>query len=292
LGLLIVARPLLIDFQYGQVNTFILGASVWALVSHFDSKGSIARAACAWALISAVALAKLFPMPLLLVPFFVSAGLPREKLRVERGAIMAGLAIIALVPVVTQGFSGALNLYFHWNAALMAKGLPTESHNQSFAALLHHYFGGGLTHVIAAGSQHIPLGSGWLSEQKIEFISAGWILATFGWMIGWILVGPKRPLLTWIAVLIGMLVVPSHLVWKPYFVMGLPAAALACHYALQHFSLSQGFMLFLVFAGMNFTGYDFVGRFLAARLEAASIFLVLHLCLVLFVIRKSRNRFG
>ena len=34
-GVALVARPLLIDFQYGQVNTLILGACCWALLGHF-----------------------------------------------------------------------------------------------------------------------------------------------------------------------------------------------------------------------------------------------------------------
>jgi hypothetical protein len=34
-GFILLARPLLIDFQYGQVNTFILGGSLWALLEYF-----------------------------------------------------------------------------------------------------------------------------------------------------------------------------------------------------------------------------------------------------------------
>src|SRR5262249_8901483 len=94
-GVLVVARPFLIDVGYGQVNVFILASAVWALLVHMDpssqklgagrsvgllSGGSSQAPFLSWALLSCAAVAKIFPLPLLIVPFLVGKGIPREKL--------------------------------------------------------------------------------------------------------------------------------------------------------------------------------------------------------------------
>ena len=105
-GIVLIARPLLIDMEYGQVNLFILAACLWGLTSHFrPSKGPVGDF-CPWFFLTFAAVAKLFPLPLLLVPWGVTSGISIRKLKVERWAIVLAVAIAVLIPVFSQGWSG------------------------------------------------------------------------------------------------------------------------------------------------------------------------------------------
>ena len=84
----------------------------------------------------------------------------------------------------------------------------------------------------------------------------------------------------WIAVTIGLLIIPSHLVWKPYFVMSIPLAVLALRQSVQRKSWRSWALVVVLFIGINLTGFDFVGHELGAHLEAGSILLVMHLVLL------------
>ena len=87
----------------------------------------------------------------------------------------------------------------------------------------------------------------------------------------------------WTAVLIALLIVPSHLVWKPYFVFSIPVAILALVRVIQARSYKGGALLGLIFLSFNFTGFDFLGGTLAGYLESASLFLLNHLILIAFI---------
>ncbi|MGK5088547.1 glycosyltransferase family 87 protein, partial [Bdellovibrionota bacterium FG-2] len=91
------ARPILIDFQYGQVNTFLLGACVWALAAHFDSRASNVQRISAWFVLGMWAAAKLIIFPLFLVPIF-----SYSKGRSDRELIAAflGVGVLLLLPWV------------------------------------------------------------------------------------------------------------------------------------------------------------------------------------------------
>ncbi len=56
-AVVLLARPLLIDFQYGQVNTLILGACVAALMSHHSRSQSHVKDTALWGLCSIAAIA-------------------------------------------------------------------------------------------------------------------------------------------------------------------------------------------------------------------------------------------
>jgi hypothetical protein len=71
---------------------------------------------------------------------------------------------------------------------------------------------------------------------------------------------------------LALLFLPSYLVWKPYFVLGYPLAVL-----LLWRHRSKAWLIALGFVAMNLTGFDFIGDYWASRLEAASIFLFVHL---------------
>jgi hypothetical protein len=268
-GFILVARPLLIDLQYGQVNTFILAVCLWALLAFLSPKPSSKRIAVAWFFLGVVAVSKLFALPLLLLPFF---RLRREGSNSAKLAGVSGVLFAGLIPAVTMGFSGTYSLMLAWREALIAKGLPFESHNQSFVAFLHHYFTVEPTHVISLGSTWVVLGDELLNLQRITELSFAWSFIFIGVLAAWILRPQKGESLRWAAIVIALLFVPSYLVWKPYFVLTYPlAVVLLWQYRSKKWLIGLGFI------AMNLTGFDLIGGYWAARLEAASIFLIVHL---------------
>lgn len=270
LAFVLLARPLLIDFQYGQVNTFVLAACVWGLLSLFSEVPSRVQVSLSWFFLGIIAVSKLFALPLLLVPWF---------LRLNRTAGWAGWSSIfgvltaAVIPALFLGYSNSIHLYEAWQAALVAKGLPFESHNQSLIAFLGHYFTVNPTHVIALGWKWVVLGWNLLSLEQITELSLGWSLVWVGFLLVWIIRGDRKDVLKWVGVTIGLLFLPSHLIWKPYFVLSYPLAVVL----LSRFTRSKLWLLILGFAVMNLTGFDLIGGFFAARVEAASAFLWVHL---------------
>jgi hypothetical protein len=286
-GVVVVARPLLIDFQYGQVNTLIAGACAWALLGHFRRSEGSAGDFVRWFVLGAAAMAKIFPLPLLALPWVMRGQISRRKLWIEYAGVFLGLLVMLLLPAMSVGLSGAWELLHQWRLALVSRGMPLESHNQSFMAFLHHYFSGELTHVVAAGMNPVALGSAWISEGAITLLSYAWMAVSAGFMLAWLLSAPRRAPLTWIAVMIGLLILPSHLVWKPYFVMALPAAILAVRRAVTAWQLTA---LIVIFVAINLTGFDVVGHAMGARLEAASVFLWAQLGLLWLVVRGEKSQ--
>lgn len=289
-GVVLLSRPLLIDLQYGQVNVLILGACAWALLGHLREKQALLMDFLSWAVLGFVAMAKVFPLPLLLIPFWVTKTLPSKKIWTERMGILLGIVTVGLAPLCTEGIQGTVHLYSQWKEALIAKGLPLESHNQSFSAFLHHYFSGVPTHVIARGIDHpVLLGSGWLTQDQISVLSMAWFFMAAGILLGWILRSGMLKPLHWISVVLGLMILPSHLVWKPYFVFGLPAAILAVSAEKKPWFLLVGVLLL-----ENFSGFDWVGDRLGAHLEGGSVLLWVHLALISFtgcsVAWNSRKR--
>ena len=265
----LLARPLLIDLQYGQVNTFILAGSVWALLSFFAKRPDPARISLSWFMLGIVGVSKLFALPLLLLPWFR----PRNEITQKAKLFsVLGVVVAGAVPILTMGFSGAFSLFLAWREALISKGLPFESHNQSFIALLDHYFTTDPTHIIALGWKWVVLGHSLLSMQTITELSLGWAFFFMGVLLYWI-IRVRTDALRWIAVATALLFVPSYLVWKPYFVLSYPLAVLL----LWQYGSSKKWLLVPGFIAMNLSGFDVMGGYWAARLESASIFLLVHL---------------
>lgn len=283
LGILVVSKPLLIDFEYGQVNLLILAASVWALSNRFESQSSLLLDAVKWCIFSFVAFAKVFPLPFLFVPFLVTLGVSKKKLIYERMGLILGFVLTFAWPFVDQGFVGFFVLLQNWAQALMLKGLPLESHNQSFTALLFHYLSGIPTAVRSEGPAPLFLGVSWLMAGQITLLSNFWTATALGLEIGWLLTAPWRDPAKWVAVAIGFLIIPSHLIWKTYFVMSAPLAVFLIQMMLRKRNRFDLLLLALVVIGINLSGFDFMGHSWAAYLEAASLFLLLHLCLMVRV---------
>ncbi len=279
-AVVLLARPLLIDFQYGQVNLLILGACAWAMFRHCrrGDEGSWLDGAC-WAFLAVAAVGKLFPLPLLLIPFFGGFFGPRAgpggRRRWERAGVIGAVAVTFLAPVLTQGGSGTWALMENWRVALLDRGLPLESHNQSFTAFLYHYFSGLPTEIIAQHRKQLWLGYPFFSVSTITLLSVAWMLIWMGVILALVFRGPRGDRLEWAATLIAILILPSHLIWKPYFVMGLPLGIVA----LSRFR-ERWFWFVVIFGVVNLTGFDFLGADLGAELEAACFLLWCHLLLL------------
>jgi hypothetical protein len=98
--------------------------------------------------------------------------------------------------------------------------------------------------------------------------------------LGWIVSASKHSYLKWIAVVIGLLIIPSHLIWKPYFVMGIPLGIVFVHKIYEGKSFISLIGAALFFALINLTGFDFVGHEWGAQFEAGSVMLFMHLSLI------------
>lgn len=293
LGVVMTARPLLIDMRYGQVNLFILAAAVAALAPRAQGSAASGWTVVQWAWLATMALAKLIALPLLAIPVLVTRGEDARRIRLERAGVVAGVLIVAVAPLASEGIDGLLDLYLKWKGALVSKGFPTESHNQSFLAFLHHYFSGEATSVLFRPGRPYRLGWAMLSPEALKLIGTAWTMLTAGIALGWILFARGRGDLRWIAVTIALLILPSHLVWKPYFVLTLPVAAVAALDAIRSLKSGAGsgrlVLWCLALLLLNFTGFDFVGTDWAARFEAGAIFLFVHLLLTVMAVLPSRE---
>ena len=137
-------------------------------------------------------------------------------------------------------------------------------------------------HIVALGMEYVTLGKAILSEATLRFLSYAWMMLSGGALLIWLFIKPERTApLRWIAVTVALLILPSHLVWKPYFVMFLPLAALAAS-AIGRKSPARLALLAFGFAAMNLSGFDLLGADWGARAEAASIMLWAGLAYLVF----------
>lgn len=279
LGLLFWSKPILIDFQYGQVNLFILTICVWALFLYFNPSQSYAtkvKRGIAWFLLGIVSFGKIFPAPLLILPWLRRSRSRQDKVWIERGSSLLGILLILMIPFLSLGFDGGRDLLAQWALALKSKGLPLESHNQSFVAFVHHAFSGELIFPRANGQEGFYIRFFTLSKELLAGLGIIWTFLAGGFLFYWFFQEKKQPTLLWISVLIGGLIIPSHLIWKTYFVMGIPAV---CVWLWRE---SERWLVPAILAiVVNFTGFDFIGYELAGRLEALASLFWIHLYVLL-----------
>ncbi len=271
---LFVARPLLIDFQYGQVNGLIVAACVFALFS---------EKFWAWFWFALAGVSKIYPLSL-------AALLVRPAFAKQRKGFVLGFILMVVAPAVSVGLGGVITIHEVWKQALIDRGFPTEAHNQSFAAFLDHYFTGKPFQVLSEGPPPVQTGVAIFSAHGLLIAATLWVVLSCAFILYWLLSpnalrGGKA---AWVGIACAILILPSHLIWKPYFVLSLPLSIVA----LKLFkNAGTGFRIAcaLFIFGMNFSGFDFLGHYWGARLEAASLMFFLNLLLVAMVYRESRK---
>ena len=281
LAALFTARPILIDFEYGQVNLFTLAIALWALLDFYSERRNATFSFLAWFFLGIAAVTKLFTLPLLIIPF-LNAPLVSSQRRAEKWGSVAGVLLMILGPAIFLNAGGSL--YLNWRDALIAKGFPTESHNQSFLAFLHHYLSGNATAVLSEAGIDYHFGARIFSAEVLRWLGWAWFFGTLGILVGWIFSMPARFKLSWLAVLIGLLILPSHLIWKPYFVFSFPLFLAV----MQKFSRTANFAwgwvgLTSLALVLNLSGFDVLGHPASAHLEAFAVFLWVHLALMVWV---------
>jgi hypothetical protein len=282
-GILLFSRPVIIDISYGQVNLFIVAVCLWAVFEHFESDKRSLKAIASWCLLTWVALSKLFPLPLLIIPWALTHGATSNKLKYERVGIFLGILLVFIPPLIVLGNSGFINLVLDWRDALVSRGLPRESHNQSFIAFIFHYLSGQPTQVLSEGGKPLLFGFTGLNVKQINLLSFSWTLISLGVLLGWLFSGNRQDHLKWTVILIGLLIVPSHLIWKPYFVMSIPLGIVFIYNLYKEIKFFNYLMGLLLFFAINLTGFDFVGHNWGAHIEAGSLLLFIHLFLMLII---------
>lgn len=286
-----LARPLLVEYEYGQVNLFVLATTLWALTALSDPRSSKSELLSAWFAATFFAITKILTLPILLLPLIYSKR-PLTKIWQQPAVlgVMLGGAITILSPLLVVPSQVALQLYSQWGQSLLARGLPLETHNQSFAALLYHYASGGPTPIHALSGGPLHLGSKLLSSVEIQLLSNAWTFLATSLLFGLIAsTGSQKPLRKTAAIL-GMAIVPSYLIWKPYFIFGIP---LAGHVFFNTFnSKTKGPLVcaLALFIAINFLGFDFIGYQLSGPIEAASPLLLCHLVLLTLSSQVDRSQ--
>ena len=284
-AILFSVRPLLIDLRYGQVNLLILSAAVWALlawVDRADTRASRRRIAVSWGVFAIAALAKIYPLALFLFPL---ASLFRKTERREWKAFFAaalGAAIGAMILLVPPLFVDGV--YPAWLDALARKGLPTDTHNQSLPAMLVRVFGGEPFYAIGMGGIALRFPGIALSiaaARGIWIAFSAAVLAALGTIAFRREPDPHRRLLG-ASLGLALAFLPAHLIWKSYFVLGIPLLAALFGEAARDEAFRRKLAGPALFAGLflAFTSRDFVGPRASAYLEGASPFLWIHLAAV------------
>lgn len=266
-GAVFFIRPLLTELKYGQVNLLIVCAFVWAVRELMAETPHRTRTFVSWFVFAIAAAAKLFPMLLILLPFFMH---PHDTARARpaRFGVFAGVLLIGILPLFTLGFTGALDLHWVWRDALMSKGFPTETHNQSFLAFLVHTFSDEGFYSLMLGPKLYDYSIFNLPKNVIYGIGGVWSIGmSLAVLVGsWWVARTRQIAGAW--ALLAACVIPSHLVWKPYFVFAIPLAA----YAFESARNSERRMPLLIWTLgailVNCTSFDFIGRHAAARFEA------------------------
>ena len=169
IALILIARPLFIDFRYGNLNSFLL-----ILGMHFvlDLAGPVlpnGRGTTSHTRMSFSASIRTFffgAFAFLKLIFLSSGILPVLRRRWPTVLVfILGIFWIFLLPVIPWIWDGDgdfspyfLKLHENWIEALKVKGLPIETPNQSIIAFLTRIFGGATTYSLFMGGVGLDLG--------------------------------------------------------------------------------------------------------------------------------------
>jgi hypothetical protein len=293
-AILFAVRPLAIDLRYGQVNLMILSASVWALLTWFgrDQDRKTRRAlGLSWLVFAMAAFAKIYPLALFLFPalaLFRGDGERRSRARIAFLGAGIGAAVLLIPPLFMAG------IYPHWFDALARKGLPTGPHNQSFLAALVRIFRGEPFYALGLGGVALRFPGTALSLSATRMI---WLFfaATMTVALAF-LAGRKEPNAdrTPLIASLGLALcfLPAHLIWKSYFVLGIPLWAALFHEAEKDPSYRRRIIGPAIVLGgfLAFTSGDFIGARASAWIEATSPFLWVHLIAIVMGFWRLSSR--
>jgi hypothetical protein len=177
-------------------------------------------------------------------------------------------------------------MYQGWQQALLSKGFPTETHNQSFLAFLFHSFSGESFYSLMRGPT--PYNYTWfkLPNQILYSLGMVWSLSLgLLLLLGTYFCGVKKDFRLGL-ILLAASVLPSHLIWKPYFVFAIP---LASYVAFICETRKKGMSLFVLGAVLiNLSSFDFIGREWASVLEAHALYLWIMIVLLIVALKAKR----
>ncbi len=281
-GALLTGRSLLVDFTYGQVNFFVAWAAFQALWLHLGDHKNRTLGFLSWFVASVAAASKLLALPILLVPWLRRG---RPVAAWERAGTGVGVGSLIALPFLAEGWNAGVLLHQQWLKALQGRGFPLETHNQSIPAFIHRVLGESPSPYIAM-EHAFDFSLRWISDAQAQVLSGLAVLAAAALVLGWVayplirkdlLWRPAQSAL-WAALLIGLLILPSHLVWKPYFVFGVGLSAILMPWVLEKRERLLAWIPVFLFS--NFTTYEFVGRPAAAYFEAFCSMMMAHTLLL------------
>lgn len=289
LTLLTVARPILIDLRYGQINLLVLLSLIFSAMGFSDWMQGKRKTWIwvSWAITSVFAVAKLYALPFLLVPYLAFFWNPdRKSVRKFLPLFLATLlpfSFTTFLPLFVKGWQPGIALLGQWIQALQDKGFPMETHNQSFLAFVARHFTGRGTHVVGLYQEINTTWAAILSDQQLSLVGIGWVLLGLGVILAQLFAFARESEKLRLALLtIGILILPSHLVWKPYFVFALPLAFVAWMRAPA--------LALVATLAMNFSGFSILGLWWGPRLESASVLLWAMLILYVAALQPVRKR--
>lgn len=286
IAVLFLMRTIWIDLRYGQVNPLILAASVWALVCAVSAESSRREKFLSWFLFSLAAFAKLYVLPLFLIPLLLLGKKPWKKnfAPVFLGSV-SGFLLLILLPFLFSGLSTSA-LYGNWYQALLSRGFPLDTHNQSVLAFLHRVFSGEVIRSFQTGGEPMQFWGRILSDQSIEILFSA---VTFGILFLFVR-NARRAVretsLVAISLCIALCFLPGHLIWNSYFMMGIPLAAVVLANLLQERNPERkkiGLAIYgILFFFTHLSIGDVIGSHGAAWVEAFTPFLLTHFALIAF----------
>jgi hypothetical protein len=285
LATIFLMRSIWIDLRYGQVNLLILGASIWAFITatseDTEPQARPGSRFWSWFFFSIAAFAKLYPLAL----FLVLVLRPRRKILPAIYGSVAGLVLLLLLPAIFSDTPSEA-LYGEWMRALIARGFPLETHNQSMLAFLQRIFSGEIIRSHQTGGDPMLLGSRLLSDPTIRTVFGLFSLTVAFFFVRTVrrAVVRENPLALGLGLALCFL--PAHLVWKPYFLMGVPlvAAVFAWTSAQPARAIRRKVsgLIFVLFVVAHASSAEVVGRPASAWYEAFSGFLWIHLAFIAF----------
>lgn len=270
IAILFSMRSIWIDLRYGQVNLLILASAVWALFTFANSRSN-KWIFISWVTLGVAAVSKIYPLALLVVPLFAGVQIGRDRVR---GCALLGASVgmlfVLILPFLFSGGSGVF-LIHGWIDALGRRGFPTDTHNQSFLAFLYRFFSGESFYSLTLGGTPLNANIRILSppvHYSLWIFFSGIISVLFLRSI----YKPRTPNDAY-SLAIAVCFLPAHLIWKSYFLLGIPLLASL---------VSRRVLLPVLFlgAGLALTSNEFLSPRASAWVEASGVFLWVHIAII------------